>query len=291
MGLASASGWVPKVEALRMGLRDLGYVEGKNIVIEFRWADGNYDRLPELAAELVGLNVDVIVTHATPGIRAAKDATRSVPIVMAATGDAVRSKVVDSLARPGGNVTGSSFFGPELAAKRVEVLKETLPRLRRAALLFNADIGGRGSVDAAIAAGKSLNINVDAMGVRGPGDFESAFATMASRRIDSVLINEDPMLVANPRGIGDLATKGKLPSIGFVEIAESGGLLAYAANIVEMHRRAAVFIDKILKGARPAEIPVEQPVKFEFVVNLKTAKQIGVTIPQWTLTKADKVIR
>ena len=290
LGLPSASGWASKVEALREGLRDVGYVEGTNLVFEFRWAEGKYERLPELAAELVRLKVDVIVTHAGAGPRAAMQATKSIPIVIAAVGDAVSNRLVVSLARPGGNVTGSSFLSPQLATKRLDLLKAAFPRARRVAILLNPDGVNPASMDAMRLAAKSIKVELQQFGVRGPNEFESAFASMAKAHVNAVVINEDPMLVANAKGIADFAAKHRLPSIGFQETAEAGGLMAYGANIVEMHRRAAVFIDKILKGAKPGDLPVEQPTKFNFVVNMRTAKAMGLTIPQSVLLQADRLI-
>lgn len=291
LGLPSATGWGEKITALRAGLRDLGYVEGRNLVIEFRWADGMYERLPDLAAELVRLKVDVIITHATIGTRAAKQATTAIPIVIAAVGDAVALGLVASLARPGGNVTGSSFFLPELRAKRLEMLKETFPRINRVAVLRNLNTGWQVSSDETDFASKSLNLELQHFGVTAPSEFESTFKKIAKQRIDAVAISEDPMLVSNAKVLVDLAAKQRLPSIGFLEVAEAGGLMAYAANLSEMHRRAAYFVDRILKGTKPADLPVEQPTKFEFIINLKAAKQIGVTIPPNVLARADRVIR
>lgn len=290
LGLPAAADWTAKIEALRSGLAELGYVEGKNLAIDFRWAEGKYERLPALAAELVRLKVDIIVTHATPGVRAAKQATATIPIVIAATGDPVASGLVASLARPGGNATGSSFFTPQLAAKRLELIKEAIPRIRRVAVLFNASSGYRPSLDAAVLAAKSLKLELQEFGVRGPNDFESAFAAMAKRRVDAAVILEDPTLVGNAREIAEAAAKQRLPAIGFPEIAEAGGLMAYGANIAELHRRAAVFIDKILKGAKPGDLPVEQATKFELIINLRTAKKLGLSLPQSTLARTDRVI-
>lgn len=290
LGMPTASGWARMVEALRAGLREYGYEEGKNLVIEFRWAEGQYDRLPALANELVRLRVDVIITHATAGVRAAKEATSTIPIVIAATGDAVAAGLVASLARPGGNITGSSFLGPDLAAKRLDLLKEALPRVRRVALLYNVGIGSILGVEAVKRAASLRDVELHEAGVRGPEEFESAFAKMVGLKVDAVLINEDPMLVANAKIIADAAAKRRLPTFGYAQIAEAGGLLAFGASIPEMHRRAAYFVDKILKGAKPSDIPVEQPTKFEFLVNLKTAKALGLTIPGSILLCADRVI-
>jgi putative ABC transport system substrate-binding protein len=291
LGALSASDFESRVDALRAGLRDLGYVEGQNLIIEFRWAEGKYDRLPELAAELVRLKVDILVTHATVGTRAAKQATTTIPIVMAASGDPVAAGVVASLARPGGNITGSAFFNLELGAKRLELLKEAFPRIKRVAVLLHLDSATNGlQLDAMEPAAKSLKVELQQFKVRGPNEFESAFTAMAKRRVDAVVINEEPMLIANAKGIADLAAKQRLPSIGFKEIAETGGLMAYGVNILEMYRRAAVFIDKILKGTNPSELPIEQATRFELVINRKTAKAVGIKIPNSILFRADTVI-
>lgn len=291
LGAVSASDFESRVDALRAGLRDLGYVEGQNLIIEFRWAEGKYDRLPELAAELVRLKVDILVTHATVGTRAAKQATTTIPIVMAASGDPVAAGVVASLARPGGNITGSAFFNLELSAKRLELLKEAVPRTKRVAVLVHLDSTTNGlQLDAMEPAAKLLKVELQQFKVRGPNEFESAFTAMAKRRVDAVVINEEPMLIANAKGIADLAAKQRLPSIGFKEIAEAGGLMAYGVNILEMYRRAAVFIDKILKGTNPRELPIEQATRFELLINMKTARALGIKFPNSILVRADKVI-
>lgn len=290
LGMPTASGWARMVEALRAGLREYGYVEGRNLAIAFRWAEGKYDRLPLLAAELVRLKPDVIVTHATAGVRAAKEATTTIPIVIAATGDAVAAGLVASLARPGGNITGSSFLGPDIAAKRLDLIKEALPRIKRVALLYNLAIGSAHSVETVKRAAGLRNVEMHEAGVRSPDEFESAFAKMAAWQVDAVLINEDPMLVSNAKLISEMAAKRQLPSIGYSQIAETGGLMAFGASIVEMHRRAAYFVDRILRGAKPMDLPVEQPTKFELIVNMKTAKALGITIPQSVLTRADQLI-
>jgi putative ABC transport system substrate-binding protein len=290
LGPTSAAGIAARLEAFRSGLRELGYVEGRDIVIEFRWAEGKYDRLPELAAELVRLKVDVIVTHGVPGVQAAKNATKTIPIVIAAVGDAVTFGLVASLARPGGNITGLSFFTPELNGKRLELLKEAFPRIRRVAFLFNSDNPGA-PLAAMEAAAASLKVELQQFGVRSPNEFENAFAAMSKRRVEAVAINDDPMLIANVGTAASLAARHRIPSIGFIEVAGGGGLMAYGVSLPAMAHRAAVFVDKILKGTRPGDLPVEQPTKFEFVINLQTAKQIGVTIPQSVLFRADKVIK
>ena len=291
LGSTSASGYATQIEALRAGLRELGYIEGKNIVIEYRWAEGKYERLPELAAELVRLKVDILVTHASAGSIAAKQATTTIPIVMAAVGDPVAAGFAASLARPGGNMTGSAFFNLELAAKRLELLKKAFPRTKRVAVLLNLDSPVNALIlEAMEPAAESLKMELQQFKVRGPNEFESAFTAMAKRRVDAVVINEDPVLIGNAKGIADLAAKQQFPSIGFKEIAEAGGLMAYGVNIPEMWHRAATFVDKILKGAKPGDLPVERSTKFELVVNMKTAKALGIKIPNSVLVRASMVI-
>ena len=292
LGAASASGFAHRVEALRAGLRDLGYVEGKNIVIEFRWAEGKYERLPELAAELIRLKVDVIVTHGPVGSPAAKNATTTIPIVVTAVGDPVALGLVASLARPGGNVTGMASLSPEVTAKRLELLKDAFPRTRRVAVLLNPDnpllIGPSLRAMEATAAPRKLELHQ--FEVRVPGDLDNAFAVMAKRRVDAVVVLDDPVLVAYYGAIAKLAAKMRLPSIGLGEFAEAGGLMAYGVNRLEVFHRAATFVDKILKGAKPADLPVEQASRFETVLNLKTAKALGIQFPQAILARAERVI-
>jgi putative ABC transport system substrate-binding protein len=292
LGGASPAGYAHLVEALRQGLGELGYVEGKNLAVEYRWAEGKYDRLPDLAAELVRLKVDLIITHGVPGSLAAKQATATIPIVMAIVGDVVATGLVTSIARPGGNITGSTFFFPELSAKRVELLKEAVPRAIRMAALANRDNpGARPSLDAIEQIAKSLKVEVQPVRVGGPDDLSDAFSAMVKGRMDGVVVIDDGMLIANAGQVANLATKHRLPTIGFREYADAGGLLAYAVNFPAIWRRAAVFVDKILKGAKPSELPIEQATRFEFVVNLKTAKALGLTIPQTLLLRADQIIQ
>ncbi len=291
LGSATASEYASRIAALRQGLRDLGYDEGKNIVIEYRWAEGRYDRLPGLAAELVGLKVDLIVTHATPGSQAAMQATTTIPIVMAVVGDPVASGLVASLARPGGNVTGSSFFVAELAAKRLEMLKEAVPRTRRVAFLLNPDNPvNRLMLSEMEPAAKSLKVELQQFAIRGPDQFESAFSAMVAWRANALSVHEDPMLIANARQIADLAATKRLPSIGFKEYVVAGGLMAYAVDFPAFYRRAAVFVDKILKGAKPGDLPIERATRFEVVFNLKTGKALGLKIPPSVLVLATELI-
>jgi putative ABC transport system substrate-binding protein len=291
LGAASAAGYAPRIDALRAGLRDLGYEEGKNILIEYRWAEGQYDRLPELAAEIVRLKVDVIVTHAVAPTLAAKQATATIPIVMTNVGDALGNGIVASLARPGGNITGDTFFLTELATKRLEVLKDAVPRVRRIAVLTNPDNSATGPViQATEVAAKALQIVLQRFDVRGPDDLEGAFAAMAAKRPDALSVLEDPKIIVNIKRIADLASKQRLPAIGFIEFAEAGGLIGYGVNFLALYRRAAVFVDKILRGAKPADIPVERPMRFDFAINMKTAKVLGIKFPNSILVRADKII-
>jgi putative ABC transport system substrate-binding protein len=291
LGPSTAKGSLSRIDALRAGLRDFGYVEGKNLAIEFRWAEEKYERLPELAAELVRMKVDVLVTHSIPGTLAAKRATTTIPIVMAVAGDAVATGLVPSLARPEGNVTGSTFFQPELMAKRLELIKETLPRTAHAAALLNPDnSGARPAFQAMETAAKSLKMDLQRYDVRGPGEFDAAFSAMARKHVETVVVEEDPMLIANVSGIASIAAKKRISSIGFTEFAEAGGLIGYTADLLQLWRRAAYFVDKIFKGAKPADIPVEQPTKFELVINMKTAKALGIKMPQSIMLRADRMI-
>jgi putative ABC transport system substrate-binding protein len=291
LGALSPATYSTYTDALRDALRELGYVEGRNLVIEYRWAEQKYDRLPALAAELVRLNVDVIVTHATPPVRAVMQATSTIPIVMGTTSDPVANKLVVSLARPGGNVTGSSFFVPELSAKRIELIKEILPHTFHIGVVTNLDNAGlKASLDAMRRTARSLKIELQEFGIRSPRDFEGAFAAIRKSPVEAVVVSEDPMLDANVSALAKLAAARRIPLGGFRECAEAGGLFGYGIDRLELWRRAAVFVDKIFKGARPADLPVERATKFEFVINAKTAKTLGVTVPSTILVRADKVI-
>jgi putative tryptophan/tyrosine transport system substrate-binding protein len=293
LGSTSRSSYqAPLVEALRQALHRLGYVEGKNLVIDYRWAEGKYERLPDLASELVGLKVDVIVTHGTPGSLAARQATTTIPIVMAISGDAVATGLVTSIARPGGNLTGSTFFFPELNAKRLELLKEAVPRASRIAAFVNADNPSSApALKAMESRAASLKVDLAAVQVRRVEDFAGAFSAMVKQGVDGLVLIDDPMVIAHARQLVDLTAKNRIPAIGFTEYAHAGGLMAYAVNLAEGWRRAAVFVDKILKGAKPGELPIEQATRFDFAVNLKTAKALGLTIPQPLLIRADEVIQ
>jgi putative tryptophan/tyrosine transport system substrate-binding protein len=281
------------VDAFRQGLRDLGYAEGHNILIEYRWAEGSYDRFPEFAAELVRLKVDVFLTAGTPGALAAKRATETIPIVMAVSGDAVGTGLVQSLARPGGNITGLTRMTRDLDGKRLELLKEIVPRLSRVAILLNPanPISAQGWMEAQPPA-KALRLKLEPFEVKAVEEFEAAFAAIARQRPGGLFIIADQFLLAHRTQIVDFATRRSLPAIyPYSEFVDAGGLISYAANDPAMFRRAATYVDKILKGRTPADLPVEQPTKFELVINLKAAKQIGLTIPQSVLYRADKVIK
>ena len=291
LGLASAAAVAPYVNAVRAGLRDLGYIEGKNLIIEYRFGDDKYDRLPGLAAQLVHLNVDVLVTFAAPGTQAAKSATVTIPIVMAVTADAVGTGLIASLAHPGGNVTGTTVLNPELMAKRLELLKEIAPPMTQAAVLLNPDNAANGPVRQAMEmTAKALQVELQPFELQGSSELESVFAAMADRKIDALVVHDDQVLIGNAKAIATFAEKQKLPSCGFLEYAAAGGLSAYGVNFVELCRRAAYFVDKILKGTKPADLPVEQPTKFELTINLKTARALGLELPPTLLARADEVI-
>ena len=282
-------------EAFLQALRDLGYVEGQNIVIEYRMADGSIERLPTLAAELTRLNVDLIVAAATPAGRAAYQATKTIPIVVSAMGDPVQDGLVASLARPGGNVTGTTFLGPELVPKRMALLREMLPKAFHVAAIWHPGAFGestmRDMLKEATAASNALNMKLRLIEVQGPDDFEPAFSTMASERAEAVFQFPSVMLFSERRRLVELAAKYQIPAVyNAREFAQLGGLAAYGANIIDLWRSTASYTDRILKGAKPSDLPVLQPTKFEFVLNLKTAKALGLTIPPLLLARADEVI-
>ena len=283
----------PNIEAFRQGLRERGYVEGQNIALESRFADGKVEPLPTLAAELVRLNVDIIVTWGTPAIQAAKRATSTIPIVMAAATDPVETGLIASLARPGGNVTGVNSGGAEVAGKRLELLKEVVPRATRMAVLWNPDNRANEIVVAHTkAAAEALGLRLELQEVRDPGGFDSAFAAMTRQRAGALNVLHEVLFLQHGKRLVDLAAKNRLAAIyGRREYVDAGGLMAHGVNFQDNFRRAATYVDKILKGTRPADLPVEQPMKFELVINLKAAKQIGLTIPPNVLARADKVIK
>lgn len=287
----SAQAWAPRIEALRAGLRDLGYVEHRNLVIEYRWAEGKLERLPALAAELVASKPEVIVAGAAPASRAVKQATSTIPIVMAAVGDAVEFGLVPSLSRPGGNITGSTFFNLELTAKRVELLKEALPRLRRAAMLLNPESAGSEAVlRACMAAADALKLTLQKFEVLRADDFVRSFAAIAKERFEAVLVPNQPLMNTNMERIATLAEAYRLPSIGGAEFADAGCLIGYGINFPDLYRSAAVTVDKVLKGVRPGDIAIERATRFDLVVNKKTAGALGVRIPSALLVRADRVI-
>jgi putative ABC transport system substrate-binding protein len=280
-------------EPFRQGLRALGYVEGKNIIIEYRWADGNFDRLPELAAELVRLKVDVIVARGTRSVRAAKQATSTIPIVVPIVADPVGDGLVASLAHPGGNVTGLTPMTPDLSGKRLELLKETFPKISHVAVVYDPNDGATALdwKETEVAAG-GLGVTLQSLEVTDPNQFDAAFATMTSNRNNGFIALTHSFLTANMRRLLDAATKTRLPGMyGQSLFVDAGGLMSYGPSYSDLSRRAANYVDKILKGTKPAELPVERPTKFELVFNLKTAKQLGLTIPPNVLARADKVIR
>jgi putative ABC transport system substrate-binding protein len=292
IGFLSASRQ-PWDEAFRQSLHELGYVEGQNITIEYRYAEGKFERLPDLAGELVRLNVDAIVAGETGAIRAAKQSTSTIPIIMAVTADPVGSGFVASLARPGGNITGLTSLSPDLSGKRLELLKETVTGLVRVAVLWNSgNPDNAAQLKETESAAKILGIQLQSVGVRNSNDFDEAFSSIKKRRTSALYALGDSLMATNRKRIADFAANNRLPSMFSTRQAvEVGGLMAYGTNFLDLFRRAATYVDKILKGAKPAELPVEQPTKFELVINLKTAKQIGLTIPPNVLARADKVIK
>jgi putative ABC transport system substrate-binding protein len=289
LGSVSSS---PRVATFRQGLRELGYVEGKNIIIEWRHHEGKVDRLPTLAAELVRLKVDIIITAGAPAARAAKEATSTVPIVMTQIGDPVGSGFVASLARPGGNITGLSILAPELSGKRLDLLKEIVPNLSRVAVFGTSTSPDNAqSLKEVELAANALKVQVQYLDIRNPKDFETAFQAATKGRAQGVLMMVLGTFTRQQEAVG-LAVKHRLPVMYTGQASvEAGGLMSYGVNNSDLDRRAATYVDKILKGAKPAELPVEQPKKFEFMVNLKAAKQIGLTIPPNVLARADRVIR
>jgi putative tryptophan/tyrosine transport system substrate-binding protein len=290
---ASLAAVAPRTEAFRLGLKELGYVEGKNIVIEYRSPEGKFDRLPALAAELVHLKVDVIVTAGAGATRPAKAATVKIPIVMAQDDDPVANGFVASLARPGGNITGLATLSPELSGKRLELLKEVVPKLSRVAVFGASTSPGNAKVLRELElAAAALGVKLQFLDVQSPKDIETAFRASVRGRADAVLLLQNPVHFPQRKQIAELAIKSRLPVIyGRPEYGESGGLMTYGVSFTDLDRSAAYYVDKILKGAKPAELPVEQPMKFEFIINLRAAKQIGLTIPPNVLARADKVIR
>jgi len=282
-----------RTEAFRQGLRELGYVDGKNIAIEYRDAEGKIERYSDLASELVSLKVDVIFTSSTPGAMAAKNATKTIPIVFTSVGDPVGIGLVASLARPGGNITGLSTLAPDLSGKALELLKETVPKLSRVAVLWNPDNPGKtSSLKETEVAARALRLQLQSLEVRSPNDVEPAFQAARRERAGAVIVLRDVVVNSQTKQIVELTLKNRLPAIyndrGFVD---AGGLMSYGPSIDDLFHRAGTYVGKILKGAKPADLPVEQPMKFELVINLKTAKQIGLTIPDRVLERANRVIK
>ena len=289
----SASDALPFNEAFRQGLSELGWVEGQNIVIEYRFAEGSYNRLPDLAAELVRLKVDVIVAGGTAASAAAKNVTGTIPIVMTSGGDPVESGLIVSLARPGGNLTGLSYsVGMETVGKGLELLKETVPKLRRVAVLSNpANPAQPLAIRDVKVAARSLGVQLQLLEARGPTEFDGAFAAMATERVGALLVVSDAIFNSHRTRLADLAARGRLPAAyGVRESVEAGGLMSYGTSFLDLYRRSAAYVDKILKGAKPADLPVEQPTKFELVINLKTAEALGLTLPPSLLQRADQII-
>jgi putative ABC transport system substrate-binding protein len=283
-----------RAQAFRLALRELGYIEGQNIVIEYRYADGKNDRLPGLATELVRLNVDVILgPSGSAPIRAAKNATKAIPIVMMSlAADPVKAGFVESLARPGGNVTGLTILSNELGGKRLELLKEAVPRAARIAVLYDPTATSTAVKQDLVLAARLLGLALRFLEVREAHGFERVFAALSKQRPDGLYVPPGPLMISNEKRIAGFALKNRLPSVySNNEAVDAGGLMYYGADLAYSYRRAAAFVDKILKGAKPADLPVEQPTKFELVINLKTATQIGVKIPQSLLYRADKVIK
>ena len=285
------AGLTSAFDAFREGLRELGWIENENIVIEYRWAGESPDRLPQLAGELARLKVDVII-GSTPGIRAAQQVTTSIPVIMCIADDAVKQGFVSNLARPGGNITGMTAMTSELAGKRLEILRETTPSVSRVALLWNPPGSGPDYLTDTQTAAHSLGLTVQSVEVRTADDFENAFAAVLKGRAQALVVGPGQFMFTHQKQVVEFATRNNLPSIyAWKGPAIAGGLLAYGVNIPQVYRRAAYYVDKILRGAKPGDLPIEQPTKFDFVVNLKAAKSLGIAIPQSILLRADEVIR
>jgi putative tryptophan/tyrosine transport system substrate-binding protein len=291
LGVTSEAEFRRQLEALKRGLRQLGYEEGKNLIIEYRWAASQYDRLPDLAAELVRLRIDLLVAHSTPGVRAAKQATSTIPVVMAIVGDPIAAGLVESLSRPGGNLTGLTFFFAEIAAKRVELIKEAIPTLTRVAVFVNP---ANQSTPIALTAMQhmagSLGVELVAIEVGAREEIADAILTVAARRAGALVAIEDPMFISNGTQIAALAEQHGLPMIGFRPQADVGALMDYGVDVADMYFRSAALVDKVLKGTRPADLPIERAVKFDLIVNLKRAKTLGIELPTSLLLRANEVI-
>jgi putative ABC transport system substrate-binding protein len=293
LGTAFASGYVREVEWVRVGLRDRGYVEGKNLVVEYRWAEGNPDRVQAIAAEFVALRVDVIVVHGIPGALAAAKATSTIPIVMADSADPVAAGLAKSLARPGGNVTGSTSFVTEEGGKRLQLIQEMVPGIRRAAFLFSSQhpasviAQNRKALGEAAAA---MKIEMQEFVVKDGSELPDTFNAMSKARADAIVINSEPLLNSNAGVIAGLAAITRIPAVGYASYADAGGLLAYGANRAALYGRSGYFLDRIFKGAKPAEMPIERAAKFDLVINAKTARALGIRIPQPLQLRADRVV-
>jgi putative ABC transport system substrate-binding protein len=291
--VGSSSFYSAWIDVFRQGLKEFGYIEGKNIGIEYRYAEGKADRLPALAAELVGLKLDVVFTSSTPSVLAVKKATSTIPIVFVSTSDPVASGLVTSLARPGGNITGLTIIGVELSGKRLELLKEAVSSVTRVAFLWNSANPAQGlQWKETQAAAQALRLQLQSLEVRSSNDFDNAFEAALKERAQALITAPEPLINTHLKRIVEFAIKNRLPAMyASPQFVDAGGLMSYAPDYTAQYRRAATYVDKILKGAKPGELPVEQPTKFEFVINLTTAKQIGLTIPPNVLARADKVIR
>ena len=291
MFTASPAAFRSRIDAFRQGLQDLGYIEGRNIVTEYRYAEGKQDLATELAAELIRLKVDLIVTSSTPGILAIKRVSSTIPIVFTSISDPVAIGLVASLARPGGNMTGLTILGPELSGKRLELLKESFPNIKRVAILWNPDAEVN-MFKTTQAAASTLGLQLQSLEVRTANDFDSVFEAAIKERVQALLTIPTPVVNVNQARIVQFAAKNRLPAMyALPEFTDAGGLMSYAPSYTALYHRAAWYVDKILKGANPADLPVEQPKTFEFIINLKTAKQLGLTIPPNVLVRAEKVIK
>ena len=293
IGILTARSGALETEAFRDGLRELGYIEGQNLVMEYRSADDRLEQLPDLAAELVRLKVDVIVTQSTPATVAAKNATKTIPIIMAGSTDPVATGVVPSLARPGGNITGVTVMNEKLAGKRLELLKETNPKVSHVAVLWNpANSGAAVVLKQTQTAAKQLSLPLESLEIRSVNDLQGVFEAATRSGANALVVLRSVPISDHLKVVADLAIKDRLPSIhDRGDFVEAGGLMSYGPNLSDMPRRAAIYVDKVLKGAKPAELPVERPTKFELIINLKTAKQIGLMIPPNVLLRADTVIK
>jgi len=292
LGAASAAGYVKETDAIRAGLRDLGYVEGRNVVIEYRWAENDPDRLKKLATELVALKPDAIITHALPATRVLAQATSTIPIIMADGQDPAVAGLVASLSRPGGNITGSTSFQPEIAAKRLELLKDVLPQMKRVSVIFNgANPNSADPLRELDVAAKRLKVELLHFGLKEFEELPGTFNSMAKARVEAVVVGEDPLLNSHAGSIATLAVANRIPASGFTNFADAGGLLGYGANRPLVYGRAAYFVDRIFKGSKPGDLPIERATTFELIVNLKIAKVLGITIPQELLQRANKVIK